>query len=678
MNAQLNHKSFIVHFQGAMQRKEYICFEYAYYYKSKKGKAALKVNKILSEAGASANYYASYSCTEPLTERISLLENLHDSLKTCAGRIENSIKKRWWFCILHLFGYQAKCPEPMNKLINNLSNQIEQLKDQENLSRMHLEKIEKEKAEQEKAEREKPESTAFNTLLDPLKREIFDFLPIEDVLKNVALIKKAYKPSVDQHLHHFKTICNQIMQMKEAIPIYKREKFLFYFYGVMKEPTIRDFFQKEENVEFRNWFFNWVITNRKIIDKWDEVENVNILTDLIFEHGTTDQLTYYILIVCDGYTKTAKNPKAAKYFIESLIGEKRKKVFETSKTVYQIIVAMCDKRCLDPKSELARSLFPLFYNKNPKLVIWRDIRTRYDTDKDENHFQSLLSLFYVVKNLHLLEKLDINRRDQFQDYKDIVPALAPHDAHQQVYYRDIFPILFQYFNTSAKFRLLSHVILFAQAPVYHQSYEIDYLNEVLKTGNPEFLDITLKEAFERIRLDFKWGINNKIVDYLSTNEQIAAFTQACLAASQTVQEPFKHYYLRTTAVILSQKENMKVTAMKVFQDSGLDLNQYAKPFSFELHEVHYHEWIFNGLRDLNSEEKLEVLMKKITSYVFTKARILLRILAGGYQLPTGEVMLSDLNRTNHELIQKAFDDLGLKYEAYNQPIPIDIFVQAMK
>ncbi len=54
--------------------------------------------------------------TPSLHERIQLISKLNSSLQQLSNHIENSIKNRWWYCILHFFGYQAQCPDNVKNL----------------------------------------------------------------------------------------------------------------------------------------------------------------------------------------------------------------------------------------------------------------------------------------------------------------------------------------------------------------------------------------------------------------------------------------------------------------------------------------------------------------------------------------------------------------------------------
>lgn len=81
---------------------------------------SFKVKDIAEIAQASANFFIHVKSSDSLKDRVSLLRNLEAALIQCATKIEFSIKRHWWYWILNLFGYEAKCPDSIRSTITEI------------------------------------------------------------------------------------------------------------------------------------------------------------------------------------------------------------------------------------------------------------------------------------------------------------------------------------------------------------------------------------------------------------------------------------------------------------------------------------------------------------------------------------------------------------------------------
>lgn len=104
---------------------------------SKPSSHTFKTQQIVETALECLNYLKRDQIKSSITleDRVKLLSLLSKSVLDYGKRIEESIKNRWWYCILHFFGYQAQRPESIKDLwdevcthLNPLIGQLEDKK----------------------------------------------------------------------------------------------------------------------------------------------------------------------------------------------------------------------------------------------------------------------------------------------------------------------------------------------------------------------------------------------------------------------------------------------------------------------------------------------------------------------------------------------------------------------
>jgi hypothetical protein len=94
------------------------------------------------------------SSSDFLTDRRELLSSLESELRQYSFRVEQSITRRWWYQILHFFGYQAKKPQAVENLFeeiktaqttvqHSIEKQVEEDRKREEEIRKNNEKLKK-------------------------------------------------------------------------------------------------------------------------------------------------------------------------------------------------------------------------------------------------------------------------------------------------------------------------------------------------------------------------------------------------------------------------------------------------------------------------------------------------------------------------------------------------------
>lgn len=143
LNPGMVYRDFIEAFRGSMNNlqrpyikevkfiEEDVITSIVYVNDSTKLKS-FRTKQIADLSQTCLNYFLIARPSFSLKDRIDLLTTLENSLITCSQRIENSVKHRWWYPILHLFGYQAKCPIWIQNVLNQMKVELPILREQNN------------------------------------------------------------------------------------------------------------------------------------------------------------------------------------------------------------------------------------------------------------------------------------------------------------------------------------------------------------------------------------------------------------------------------------------------------------------------------------------------------------------------------------------------------------------
>lgn len=327
------YKSFIEAFHKASHSEEYRYvsikgkhtgkdFKYTIYGEGYKEYSTLRTQQIAELSQKSIAYISSSSCQEPLEDRVSLLQNLKSSLTICAQRIENSIKNRWWYWILHLFGYQAKCPEYIQKALHDTDSKYSNLKlrleQQKSLQKEEQEKQSKAKAKEEEQAKsaelikqqiplQVPEvndtSQDIETPADPKPMQPiavvpFNFAGVLDVIKCshvypmltfkeiawMQQVSKTVKQSTDRYLNKPAISLNYMKELvlsqdtvKRSYHVYLNVKYKFCLDSILKNPDLKIILQK--NKDFRREFLNHVKLH---LDLEQNSKWISLLIDIFF------------------------------------------------------------------------------------------------------------------------------------------------------------------------------------------------------------------------------------------------------------------------------------------------------------------------------------------------------------------------------------------------------------
>lgn len=122
------------------------------YYIAIRSKPNLFKTEKITETSQRYIQFITQDVEESLENRVQLLSTLDQTLQGYAVRIENSIKARWWYFILYLFGYQAKVPDSVKKVLDEVKWASDNLLGQRERERIRQEEVLREQTRRQELE----------------------------------------------------------------------------------------------------------------------------------------------------------------------------------------------------------------------------------------------------------------------------------------------------------------------------------------------------------------------------------------------------------------------------------------------------------------------------------------------------------------------------------------------
>ena len=124
-------KSFIASFDDAVVHNKYVTLkpsEAAFTYESTEEKPSGFKTEEITRYAAGCVAFLHDEKKVGLEEKTSLIQTLNKALAGYSDRVTKSIQARWWYAIAHVFGYQAKVPEPLQAAISDVQRELQRLK----------------------------------------------------------------------------------------------------------------------------------------------------------------------------------------------------------------------------------------------------------------------------------------------------------------------------------------------------------------------------------------------------------------------------------------------------------------------------------------------------------------------------------------------------------------------
>lgn len=677
--------NFIRHFKLAAlsEKKRYVCLngETSYGYSATKN-PTFKVDQIAALAKESADYYSAADCKTTLEERVALLKDLKTSLTICAQRIEESIKRRWWYWILHFFGYQAKCPKSFISIIKTLDENIPVIEEEikkkipppdpmPTLPKVKRNPFPVQRRKKIAAPSPLPVKVIpttpcdFEKLHDNLKREVFKYLPLGEVV-NFAGLTKGLTKSVHKHIHHFKTICKEIMDIVLEKPKIKSKRCIYLVNEILQEPTIKDFFRDENNLKFKQHFFNLI--NRMAKDplfSCDSFENRKILINLFFEHSSEAQLKSFLLnILHSGAFTNAKeirliSPNTAKDLLDTLVSNNIKKIldFKDKQLVESFLICLVKLNSSSDKNSL--DLFHLFYHSFPNLDILKKIKS--------TPFKCTMFVNDSLKLFESLEKdlTNDNLNNEIAKYRTIFDTLklfVPRNL------KSVLENLFYFFgNDEAKLILITRVFLLGNDFTYQaiKKLYVEFILYMMNHQNPLFSSIALKEYFRVVEIKETPAWIYDLLSHIKTKSELKQFFNMCKAYKQ----PEGNIFLKCAIDFCLRRNGFQRNVEGVLTElqidkSAIDLTGPVR------HAIYNRIYFFNELLVMAKEEQL-VQFLEMNVAKLEKDQRELQILAAGCLASSGEVIKTKLGSEKIELLKQVFMARGYDFnELSKTPLSI--------
>ena len=464
--------SFIDAFSSSMNENAYLREEGNKYYVRRVKPAHYNTERIIQAAEAcffdlldksSAELSAESFGPEKRARRILLMGKLKAGLETCAVRIENSITKRWWYAILHFFGYQAKCPKGIQDLLIKVTEAT-------SLSEI--------KASEESERSERPERIKIGQLPVVIHGLIRSMISFRDWM-NLNLVTKATLISVNDYLDNPK---NQFAFLLELAKVYdtdslrfpkKEIKFTFNKYQstvdlLLQNPGLDKFLADVGQGSFKMQFFGHLITNtarfvgpRGTQIDWRErqPEVIVKVIDLYMAYAGLSQLMTFLRENVWG--KWSYFP--LRTFFKMLTSEKIDVLFKRIEDgqesvekfletwLFPAILADLPQQCCS-LSEYAgdasdwNKVIQLIHQKLPKFYLWKVI-TSGGKISGTIYSCKIGALVRFLESCRLLNEFSLNEDEQDRFIEDIAALLNRDHYGQQTKLEKLITGLIDHLNS---------------------------------------------------------------------------------------------------------------------------------------------------------------------------------------------------------------------------------------
>lgn len=663
--------------------------------------------------------YLTQDETGSLEKRCASLRQLENGLNNRSLEVIQSIEKRWWYAILHFFGYKAKAPQEMICCLDELATAIQTL-EKEIQKEEHIKPIEQPLSEkpqiqldtkeekshtQQLEEKTAVELTQSNTpfpfeqLPNDLKFIVYSFLSIPE-LTNLRLFSQTLKthiddffkrPSMSMHLMKYissreiplnlsqQTKYNDLLELNLNNPCVSSTQLAQY---ILKE-LLSFFSKKNEEKQIIDWnqipskTFSMVLNFLLIHLPSADIEQ--IIKDLLSYHFVMTSMPHpsfnYPSLVLKFFENFATSSTTQQSLISFLcqINIHQSKIHQSE--YCQLILKFLSTE--ETISDLNK--FNILYAlHHPDLFnTWKqEITWQLCSSLDDKASILLITTHICYLLNHSLNSKDLNEEEISEITKQIHKTLrylsstSDKKALEFLKLLQSSPICATW--SDLQIRTLIRAIVQSETD-FVPSYNF-YICEFIR-GNliqsslaEKFLDVILEE----IVLDFSKSphpgyVLITLLTALNLNPKIIKiFIQA---VKQHLKEPFQSIALLTLAKWTGRSYQEVCDPEKIPSDiaiapsSALYIDQDK-----ELIKVIV-KWCHNFLLPLSNISNLEdlcMIMKNLS------AKTKFQIIAKGFLLPSQKLIKISLNE---DAIKEAFKLLSLKYEDFNEASSLTTLMQ---
>lgn len=644
---------------------------------------SFKVNQIAEISQRCINEFSSdEEDPEPLENRLSLLKDLKSSLIICSQRIERSIKKRWWYWILNLFGYQAKVPRNIQEKIRALDHRIPQLEtllflEKRKEEREKQSKIKKNEASDESTEKPKDIKKVDKPLPKPKKKELplpndkpFNFESVPDAVKKfhiysmfspfelakMQLVSKLMKKSIDEYLNTNLNAFKTIKELVKTSTCFERnKKYIASLEFILTHANFQTLLTK--NKIFKTEFLEHMLE----FTAWKQfVDHYPTIVKIFFEHGSNKQLTKFIKdyafkVNFEPMKYLWENEPLGNAVFSELTKERAQQILKLSLKEDDIIRALI---CTSADIKKIEFLLKPIYNRFPESHYWNITRSPSKGQHKILPYITAYQIMNVLTDPKCTKKQSLIKEIITSFYKDYSINYHLFKNLEE----NLYNILFFYFNKYEE----PTIIIFLEA-IFETDYISYCIEKSLAQGSKFYIPLFRTILHSQNPFDFN-GDTDEIISKISLKDQAVAFIEEC----QKLEQPLQSFVLRRTQNDRYISECSRNCFKEVFRELGLDTNEYS-PIEDEYWDKSLD--IHQFCHKLNSIDNSEVIEKLLTIEISHDLLIkVLRALYSGILISVTE----RITTPKPKLVLEGIQNRGIDVEALSQPITINDLFQNEK
>lgn len=647
--------------------------------------------------------------TGSLQERLQNLTSLQNSLLKTSDRIKNSIMKRWWYPIMHFFGYQAKTPKYFQDALNALNRavltlyykeQADELTEKANKIREEVEKKEKEEEEKkekleqqrqkeeedqrqrlqrekleqqrkaeeirikEKEEQKKLESE-LKTLEEPLCLD-------PDEMQNLSLesfenlqreLKKRNGPYRTAALAQVSFI---LMDYLTQCPL---ENFTWSKYLSVLEVNLDHVKTLNVNNEKISCLSNsLLILNHKMMNQADKTIGWNgipeklenkIVTFFLDKASEKDRIKFLEEIVLKKNSDTYQQELVYPSYAYALINIEDATRREILLSYGELILHLLAKMTYEINSKKEIEWIYALYKKWPNAEFWQGVlNTRYSSDIYWPLKASVIGCLILNKLLDL--PFDTEKSEKLITEVRSLLKLVP-DYRLGWGLKKVADFLVTYAEKLDDSKIRAFFCAFTK------DYLRDYFEPFLTSDNDPFVEMSINEFITYNSYD-----PLEVFSYIDFVRKIQNIKQAEIFIKRIKQlpEPTQWIHLRffvkkwrpygDSEPELLFIKNPEYNIEPLLKNSGLELKHYILETKFDFLKIvrELQNNFFNPVQEISTEEEFKNFIKKILG-----KHLLLQAIVGGVELPNGIIIKPKLDQ---KTIQNVFTNHGLTYDFFNK------------
>lgn len=511
----------------------------------------------------------------------------------------------------------------------------------------------------------------FSNLPIELQHHVFSFLPTKTIV-SMGEVSKRTKESVEEYLEYLEVNMHLLPKLaKSPANAAKYQACLAFIldHANLEQKIVR-------NKEIGTLFFTHILSTNlpEIFEKLTKKQSKNLLA-LFLDNASDVQLKDFInqyshqTISSIGLNKVTY-PILTKYFFNLLTEPRINRLLKINEVMPQIMWLLC----YDLKAKIETSFVRKFYESNLKDPFWNEeVKSFYQPNHSSGPYGRLMPHVIAIEANNILDEHSKSRSDNLVKLFNLFDSSNSHHARKAAIltvrlllksmekekFLELVPIVRSKNGDAITCFIMQEcdediVVPFLKEYIFDNLAHEDGALSLARILN------SIKE--KGYKEEYRKDKEKHSATSMSALQLMEAFIQGC----QKLLDPMQTFHLRF--FIAEMGSGFLLQAKEAFLNCNLKYENYKK-LKFNKFRITFQDNFFQKLIGIENIEQLRQLMpEKLSSHI-------LQALAAGIRISPTLVLKAKLD----DLTLKAvFEEKGIIFEKFNQPIDIDDYLEAQQ